>query len=179
MKHAFRVSVWRVAAGVTLTVVATHAQGTFQNLGFESASIVPINGDLYQRVEFGNALPGWIGYIGGVQQGAALYNRYFMDSSAIGLLDQTPPAHFGLPAGFSSGRFVAVLQAGVAGPNNTPADTTLSQSSLVPISAESLRFRAFAWPYGFVTVLLGGQPLTVVPLASSANYTVYGADIRP
>jgi hypothetical protein len=51
------------------------SQSTFQNLGFESASFVPIPGDLYKRVEFAAAFPGWsCRYQGGIQENAALSN---------------------------------------------------------------------------------------------------------
>ena len=64
-----------------------------------------------------------------------------------------------------------------------PADTTFSQSSLVPIIAQSLQFKASS-PDSFglaippLVVMLGGQQLSYFPLGSGANYTLYGADIH-
>jgi hypothetical protein len=160
--------------------LAVHGQGTFQNLGFESASLVAIPEDPYGSVQFNNAFPGWVAYVGGVQQDRSLYNNVFLDSSGISIIDNGFPLYyFGAPVGVISGRFTAILQAGTTGPTATPADTTLSQTSLVPVSAESLRFRAYFWPnYGPLRVLLGGQQLALTPLASGTNYTVYGADIH-
>lgn len=156
------------------------AQGTFQNLGFESASLVAIAGDTYGRVRFDNAFPGWVGYAGGEQQNAALYNTFFTDSSGISIIDGGwPEFYFGSNVGVISGRYTAILQAGLRlGSTTEPADTTLSQSSLVPVSSESLRFRAFTYLFSPFKVFLGGQELNLVALSSTTNYTVYGADIR-
>ena len=119
------------------------AQGTFQNLGFESAAIVPIAADPYGSVQFGSAFPGWVGYVGGISQGAALYNNYFLDSSGIAIITSNWPHYFGPSIGIIEGGCTALIQAGVVGGIENPADTTLAQSSLVPVSAESLRFRAY------------------------------------
>src|ERR1017187_8264435 len=82
---------------VFLTIIplfAAHlaaSAANFQNLGFESASLVPIPADPYNRVQFGPAFPGWTGYVGGVQQTAALYNNEFLDTSGIGIIDHGWP----------------------------------------------------------------------------------------
>lgn len=162
------------------TIASVEAQGTFQNLGFESASLVVIPEDPYGSVQFDNAFPGWVGFVGGVQQSRALYNNYFLDSSGISIIDNNWPDYFGPTAGVISGNYTALLQAGLSlSITPTPADTTLSQTSLVPVSAESLQFRAYS-PSGFglPKVVLGGQQLSLVPLASGTNYIVYGADIH-
>ena len=162
------------------SATCAHSQGTFQNLGFESATMVPIPGDPYQRVEFNSALPGWTGYVGGVQQTATLYNQVFLDSSGIAIIDRGfPLTYYGATVGVLEGNFTAILQAGVTGPNATPADTTLSQTSLVPVNAESLLFRVYSWPnYGPLKVLLSGQNLPLVTLGSGTNYVLFGADIH-
>src|SRR6266446_856278 len=90
------------------TVCCAQAQSTFRNLDFEAASLVPIPGDPYARVEVAAALPGWTGYVGGVQETAALYNSQFLDSSGIGIFDQNSG-----PGGPLQGNFTALLQAGL------------------------------------------------------------------
>jgi hypothetical protein len=72
----------------------SHGQGTFQNLGFESASVVAIPGQL---VPFGTAFPGWVGYVGGVQQTTALYNSIYLDSSVISIIDSGWPHYLAPP----------------------------------------------------------------------------------
>src|SRR6266699_4638601 len=91
-----------------ITVSCAQAQSTFRNLDFESATLIPIAGDAYGRVQFGDALPGWTGSVGGVQETRCLYDGLFLDSSGIGILDQFSSA--GSPI---QGNFTAVLQAGL------------------------------------------------------------------
>src|SRR5437773_4772101 len=95
------------------------AQGTFQNLDFEAATLLRIPGDPYGRVEFSPAFPGWNGYVGSSLQGAALYNNSFLDSSGISIIDQGWPHFVGPVAGLIEGNFSAILQAGVSGPSIT------------------------------------------------------------
>jgi len=54
-------------------IKAASAQGTFQDLNFEEANIVPIFGDPY-AVTVANALPGWTVDYGNLQQSDVLYN---------------------------------------------------------------------------------------------------------
>ena len=159
--------------------VAAYGQGTFQNLGFETAVLVPVPIDGYGRVQFESAFPNWTGYVGGVPQTRALYNNAFMDSSGIGIIGSGWTNALGLSGGVISGNYTAILQAGVLLGTFTPADTTLSQTSLVPLSAESLRFRSYgSASNGPLLVFLAGQRLTLVPLGTATNYTLFGADIH-
>ena len=163
------------------TQCLTRGQGTFQNLGFESASLVPIPGDLYGRVQFAAAFPGWTGAVGSVQQTAAFYNSAFLDSSGISIIDQGWPALLG-NAGVISGNFTAILQAGLGLSSGIPANTAISQTALVPAAAQSLLFEACAPGYLSpllpLLVTLNGQRLAFTPLGSGSNYTLYGADIH-
>src|SRR6266487_4335240 len=118
-----------------LTVGDSGAQGTFQNLNFESASLVPIPGDPYGRVQFGSAFTSWTGFVGGIQESSALYNNLFLDSSGISIIDSSFP----YPA--TQGNYAAVLQAGNRLFTTDPADTALAQTGLVPLGTESLQFR--------------------------------------
>src|SRR5437879_4471805 len=67
------------AFATTALVSPASAQGTFQNLDFELATLVPIAGDPYARVQFVPAFPGWRGYVGTNLESAALYNRTFLE----------------------------------------------------------------------------------------------------
>src|SRR6266566_6464735 len=167
-----------VWAAICCCAVAARAQGTFQNLGFESATLVPISGNSSSPVQFGPAFPGWTGNVGGVQVSAALYNNVFLDSSGIGIIDNGVP-FFG---SVIQGAYTAILQAGLtSGPGGTlqPADTTLSQTGLVPSAAQSLLFRADVYANaGDLVVTIGGQAVSLFPLVRGTNYTLYGADIR-
>jgi hypothetical protein len=112
-----------------------------------------------------------------------LYNDAALDSSAISIIDHGWTGVFFTGAGgVINGNFTAILQAGVTGLANTPADTTLSQTGLVPGTAQSLRFQGYLLADGpaelVVVVTLGGQQLSLTPLASGTSYTLYGADIH-
>jgi|ERR1044071_2145366 hypothetical protein len=160
-----------------LFVTSAFAQGTFQNLDFESAVIVPAN---LPFVQFGPAFPGWTGYIGTNQSssGVALYDATSLDTSTIGIMDTGWPSLLGV-AGPFEGNFAAVLQAGVVGSISNPQDVALSQTGVVPQSAQSLRFAAHFSPTGSqdLRVSLGGQQLSLVALGTANGYTLYGADV--
>jgi len=160
------------------------AQG-FVNLNFESASLVPVPGDAYNRVQFAQAFPGWTGTVGGVQQTLALSNLLFLDSSGITIInsnfDSSLFLTYGHPLGVIQGNYTAILQSGnTLAPNPQPADTTLSQTALVPIGTQSLLFKAyeaFDQNRQFLFVTLGGQTLFLTPLSTGSNYTLYGANV--
>jgi hypothetical protein len=149
---------------------------SFINLNFESATLIPSGG----AVQFAQAFPGWIGTVGGVQQTIALSNNVYLDTSGISIITQGWINHFG-NGGLIQGNYTAILQAGY-GPGLVPADTSLSQTGLVPTNAQSLQFKAYQETDGSTTpipfsVMLGGQALSLFSLFNGANYTLYGADI--
>src|SRR6266404_5949773 len=106
----------KIRSGIYFVVVLLSPLGSvfgqpFTNLSFESAVLVPVPGDNYRRVEFGAAFPGWIGYVGGVQESVALTNNMFLNSSGIGLINRGWP-YGGAIGGPIAGNFTAFLQAG-------------------------------------------------------------------
>jgi hypothetical protein len=77
--------------------------------------------------------------------------------------------------GFSN--FVIAGNFSVSLSSGTPA-ASISQTGLVPVGTESLLFEAHADPFQeFLSVSLGGQNLAFSAISTSANYTLYGADI--
>ena len=147
-------------------------QGTFQNLNFESAVIIPVPGDFYGRVQFSPALPGWTGTNGSSLETLALFNNMFLDSTSLGI--QGPGGTLGLPR--IAGNYTAMIQSGYAlsGPP-TQASASLSQTGLVPSGTASLQFLAAA--YGPFQVALNDIPINVTAVQSFANYTLYGVNI--
>jgi hypothetical protein len=144
----------------------------FTNLDFESATLVPIPGDQYNRVYFSLALPGWTGYSGTNQLGAALYDNIFLDSTGIGIMD----TNFHAFGGVIQGNYTAFLEAGDSLSGGGSADASLSQTGVVPEGTMSLSF--FAESFGPFSVSLGGSNLNLVsfPVAGQ-NYGLYEADI--
>jgi hypothetical protein len=157
--------VFGFAFGVILQL---NAQGTFQNLGFESATLVPVPGDPYGRVQFAPAFPGWTGHIGASTETLALYDNLYLDSTGLGL--QGPGSGLNI-----DGNYTAMIQSGFAlsGPP-TQVIASLSQSGLVPADTKSVQFKVNA--SGPFEVALNGQSLTPVTLSSTSGYILYGVD---
>jgi hypothetical protein len=150
------------AAMVSLLLTFQAAgQGTFQNLNFEAAQLVPVPGGQYGEVQFAAAFPGWTGYIAGQVQTTTIRNgvpigQIFPFISIMGPPEWNPPG----------GDYELGFGAGWDGNNVIPV--ALAQTGLVPPDAMSLQFQA---PYAMIiSVFMGGQQLTVVPL----NDNIFG-----
>jgi hypothetical protein len=173
---------WRPSAILALGIATWNgqAQGTFHNFGFESASVVPIQGAPYpQQIDFTSAFPGWTGHTGTTLESSALYNTQFLDSSGIDLIDKS----YNSGAWVSRGNYAVMLQAefSLYSEPLEPADTMLSQNGLVPAGSQSLLFEArMLSPQSADSfeVRLGGQTLSLSPVSIFGNFTVYGADVR-
>jgi hypothetical protein len=140
---------------------------------------VPVSGDV---VQFAPAFPGWTGFVRGVQQDLAYHDFATMDSAILSILDQQwANRDFETHGTLIAGRFTALLISGLGVDPLQPADTTLAQTGTVPGTAQSLLFKAYmdyVGNSGSFTVTLGGHTLSLVPLASGTNYTMFGADIH-
>jgi hypothetical protein len=157
---------------VSLTLLRTASGQDFQNLDFESANLSPTSGQFGGPVPFSDAFPGWTGYIGATQVTQALQNNLTIGSPSIDILGPNWRLGFGL----IEGQYTAVLQPADLGGGGSYS-ASISQSGLVPANARSLQFKAQT--YSSFSVSLGGQDLSLVPLGTGANYTLYGADISP
>jgi hypothetical protein len=143
------------------------AQGTFQNLNFESANVPPVPAGQYgDNVAVSDGVPGWTVYVAGIPQITVLHNNMSLGSAVVAIYG---PSWY--PHQILQGNYTVSLQGSSAGqPITLPA---IGQTGLIPLTAESLRF----YGQGDFAVTFGGQPLTFATLGSGANYTVYGADI--
>jgi len=149
----------------------------FINLDFESATLVPIPGDPFGRVQFSPAFPGWSAFYNSSPLSSTtpvLYNNLFLGTSTLALLDQN------FPAVSVISNFTAVLQGGT-GPSS-PA-VSLAQTGLVPTDSLSLRFMARTLradnnglPETFI-VSMNGQALPFFTLQNLGDHRLYGADI--
>lgn len=137
----------------------------FVNLIFESARIIPMTGGTYiNSIATTNALPGWTVYYGLSQQSEITYNAPALGSTFVTL--------WATNGSQISGNYSVLLQGGL-----TASAASISQTGLVPLSAESLLFEAQQTGAGTLQVSLGGQNLSFVALSNGANYTLYGANI--
>jgi hypothetical protein len=144
------------------------AQGTFQDLNFESARIIlDTNSPYYPNaINAANALPGWT--VGGENEAApdVLYNTTSSGAPAVSLQG---------PGSFQpilQGSFTVELQGSSAG---APASVSIGQTGQIPAGSASLQF--FGADLGNLQVLFDGQPLSYGAIGTGPNYTIYGADI--
>jgi hypothetical protein len=144
--------------------VTGYTQGTFQNLGFESASITV--GTPPGPITVASGVPGWTVFYGAIQMTQMYYNDISLGASQITLISASDP--FGPNA--IEGNYGIFLQGG-----STATDVSLRQSSLVPLSAASILFKGNAG--GPLSLSLGGLDIPFVALSNSANYTTYGGSI--
>lgn len=155
---------------ITLLALVHNCEAqAFVNLDFESAnlSVIP-SGQFGSLVPITDALPGWTGYVGTIQLTQVLQNNATLGAPSIDILGPNWNA-----INIIEGQYTVVLQPGGVGPSFESA--SISQSGMVPIYARSLQFKAVM--FSPCSVSLGGQTLSLIPLQTGANYTLYGADI--
>jgi hypothetical protein len=163
MKEKIITSLVALAIPVAFAASA-RAQGTFQNLDFESAHIP--NGTQPGPIATTNALPGWSVYYGASQVTQISYDDISLGASQVTLVSTNDP--FGPNA--IQGNFSVLLQGGPAG-----TDVSIRQSSLVPVTAESITFEANV--AGPMSVSLGGQNISISAIGAGTNYTIFGGNI--
>ena len=155
------------------------AQGTFQNLDFESASVAPSPPAGYPNpVSISAAIPGWMAFLGSSQQSQAQYNTTTLGVPSISLLG--PTWNQSLP-GIIDGKYSVILQSG----NNIdsgsgPQSASIEQNGTVPLFAQSLQFKAFS--EGVLSVSFAGNTFQPSVLASAVApsgqaYDIYGVNI--
>jgi hypothetical protein len=143
------------------------AQGTFQDLDFESANIVPIPGHPF-AVTVANALPGWIVDYGNVQQSQIYYNALSLGATQV-TLDAN--GYGGIPGPILDGNFSAVLQAG-------PTSVSISQTGQIPSGTQSLLFDWAEFTSAMPpTVLIGNDSLALFPVGNGPSSLIYGANV--
>ena len=142
-------------------------QGTFQNLDFEEAMVVPISGD---GIEPGPAFPGWTVYYGETSATYVLFNTLTGNGiSTISLVTtNSPSSAFPL-----AGLYTAVLQSSTS-PNDY--DVSLAQTGMIPVGTSSLQFIGLDGPHPFA-VKVNGQLLDLIILQDFGTIKEYGADI--
>jgi hypothetical protein len=138
----------------------------FINLNFEGATIIPDPSSPYypDAVYASDAIPGWTatGFIGPTD---ILYNSASLGSTSVSILGTNgyPPA--------LDGDFSVYLYGGGTAPS-----ASISQTGVVPLSAESILFDAQGTG-GTLVVSLGGQDISFAPISTAIGYTVYGGNI--
>jgi len=146
------------------------AQGTFQNLDFESANIIvePGPGNPYYpyTTSVTNGLPEWTPY-GSFLGGYIFYDDISIGAPSISIHDTN--RFFPI---MISGQYTVFLQAGTY-PDRPPANVALGQVGLVPLDARSIQFKASA-P---LSLSVQGQTIPIFQIGSGPNYALWGGDI--
>jgi hypothetical protein len=145
------------------------AQG-FINLDFERATIVqnPSSPGAPYAVYARNAIPGWIPTsILGADD--IIYNTSALGATTVSIFDIKGPAPI------IEGEYSIQLFGG----QGVPTGASISQTSLVPVDAESILFKAkySGLPGGTLLVSLGGQNVSFSAISPGPNYTLYGGDV--
>ncbi len=164
----------------TLALIAASAypQGSFQNLDFESAILPSLPAGQYgDYVSSLSGLPAWSVYLGTNQVTQVLQNNAALSSASVDILGPNWTASMGSGLnikGVIEGSYSAVLQAGAYGFPLQYVDASISQVGLVPANAQSIQVKAYGGP---LFVSFAGFNLPLITLATTPNYTLYGADI--
>ena len=159
---------------VLFNILCQHgqAQGSFQNLNFEQATIVSDPSSPYypSAVYASDAIPGWTWTptdILGTND--ILYNDVSLGAASVSLL--------GNGGGFTAidGAFSISIYGGA----NGPPGASISQTGIVPVSADSILFEAQGVGSlgGVLLVSLGGQNILFSAISTEPNYTLYGGNI--
>jgi len=152
----------KIYVGLGLALLASgaelFAQGTFQNLDFESANIPPgtPSGAI---VPTSAALPGW---------NVGAQTLYYDDASLGGPLISIDDAKNIPPL---QGNYSMLLFGGYNGPS------AISQTGLVPANAQSILMDVAFSPSALFTVTLGAQTISMSPVLVLPNYTVYAGNV--
>lgn len=161
---------------IVSALVASNASAQeFINLDFESANLPPLEPGQYGGgyVPIADAVPGWTCAIDGAEVTQVLNNNGTVRGPSLSVWGERA-IYVG---GVLQGGQTVILSAAFG--DDSGHTTSLSQTGLIPFSAQSLLFRAA--PYdageGLFSVFMGGRNLDYFPLSSGSNYTLYGASI--
>jgi hypothetical protein len=148
----------------------------FVNLDFESATVVPVTTPFARTIDAALAFPGWSIVTGGTTNGFVFNNDVTLTPYASAALFSRTNSTFGTAV--IDGNYSFWMNSGLLYPTPTPAvasDTILAQSGLVPTGSRSLLMKVSnESPF---SVGLGGTSLSLIPLSTTARYTLYGADV--
>lgn len=156
-------SVW---IGFVCAILTAKAQGTFQNLDFEEANIIPIGGGLPDYIiQASAALPNWTVYIGGSSVNYVVYDTVSLGSSEVSIHDSMSSRQ---PL---QGNYSVVLQ-------HSSVDSTtagIGQTGQLPEDAALITF--YVANYQTLQLTFASNSIPLVQLGTMANYSIYGGNI--
>ncbi len=161
-----------ISVAVLLALLWNASGQSFVNLNFESAQLSAYGAG--GIVPATNAIPGWTAYISGVSQTDIVYNDVPLSdpwvtlqgtNSNLGIYSPVQGRYFAMLWGqYNSGNY----------PNFFTNTAAIGQTGQIPLSALSLTF----WgTIGGMQATFNGQTLDFLVTGSTANYTIYSADV--
>jgi hypothetical protein len=160
-----------------LSAIGAAGQGTFQDLNFERATLTNYSPGSIQ-VQVSDALPNWSAYLFNGQtlpQTYVWYDGLSLGGAAISVVDGKWPGGVYPSLTPIQGSFSLLLFGGGMG---NDVSSIISQTGLVPSGTMSLQVK-MSWFYAAPVITLGGQTVSMVPLATFPSYTLYGSDVSP
>ena len=153
------------------------AQGTFGNLGFESANVASLPPGRGAVVPTSDGMPGWTAYYDGVSLTTIDENTVSLAGASISIEGpQYDPSHILL------GNFTAYLTGDfnpIPGPHGTNW-SSISQTGQVPQTAKSLYFvtqQTYSTVPPIFQVTLGGVSIPITQVGSTSKYLIWAGDI--
>lgn len=155
---------------VTSLLVSTHngiSQGTFQNLDFEAANLSGHSAPSF--IPTTSAFPGWQTLIGTTPTSDVLYDDVSTGGPDIAIIDDKN--------GFVpiQGNYTAYLMASSVPGHD--ATVSLTQTGTVPSGNEWIELDANQAFSSSFSVTFNGTPVTMTPLQTYPNYTLYGGNV--
>lgn len=145
------------------------SQGTFQNLNFEMTVLPPIPpGQSGGSVSPAAGIPGWSGYWGSVPATFVTHNDVSLGAANISILGPV-----GYSAAVLEGNFSVLLQAS-SEQNGAPVNTSIAQVGTIPTDAITMSLMVGG---GDFQVDFNGTTLSLLPLSSGPDFSVFAADV--
>ncbi len=144
----------------------------FENLDFESATVVLAYPPLSSYIYASSGIPGWTAYLDENPQGIIGYDTVSAGGASIFLEDTNSSGPLPLQGEYS------IFLEGEYNPNGVPGNpnnATISQTGQIPATAQSLTF--YGNLFGNIQVTFNGNNLSFSAIGNGANYTIYGVDI--
>jgi hypothetical protein len=153
--------------------LALLGQGTFQNLGFESANVPVLPPQTGSFATVADGLPGWAAYVGSSQVNEIGHNTVSLGGAFLAILG--PDWNSWSSVQIPQGQYAVFLQAQFNPPQIPGLPTaSIAQTGQLPSSAQSVRFLG---NLSGLQVTFNGQNLPFYALETGPNHTTYGADI--
>lgn len=153
-----------------LAPILLQAQGTFWNLDFEQATIVPLGGGNPNLFSALNAVPNWTVYSGNSPVNFVLYDNFSLSGGAVSIQDTFTPFVFLTPL---EGEYSVLIQHTMG--ITPPSSAAIGQTGQLPVDAAALFF--YAANFQDLQVTFAGNILSFVQVAVGPNYSILGADI--